>query len=286
MVSVWGPGAINLDKLAEEGTPAKSQLLWGLHLDFEEQVVVLPEPKRIKAKYLLREPQLQRGCQRVRTKLLRELAVSAPEIAPYLPVFYRLLQQEVGDHEWVKPRGSESELEAAWAEFWDALDWVRLQMEKPWGTSFRAAFGKLLPLRERLALPGMAASARFVAGDATLTRLGSTDWKDRCYHMADSSRYVRAVSEVVGGGDHLEIIGVMELLIHCPKETWQGQLILYVTDNMNVKAWLRTRRASNRYVRALLLLLQRLEAENSFTVDGAYVRTYHNTLSRLADKGG
>ena len=39
MVSVWGPGAINLDKLAEEGTPAKSQLLWGLHLDFEEQVV-------------------------------------------------------------------------------------------------------------------------------------------------------------------------------------------------------------------------------------------------------
>ena len=41
MVSVWGPGAINLDKLAEEGTPAKSQLLWGLHLDFEEQVVVL-----------------------------------------------------------------------------------------------------------------------------------------------------------------------------------------------------------------------------------------------------
>ena len=61
MVSVWGPGAINLDKLAEEGTPAKSQLLWGLHLDFEEQVVVLPEPKRIKVKYLLREPQLQRG---------------------------------------------------------------------------------------------------------------------------------------------------------------------------------------------------------------------------------
>ncbi|CAL1131402.1 unnamed protein product [Cladocopium goreaui] len=291
MVSVWGPGAINLDKLAEEGTPAKSQLLWGLHLDFEEQVVVLPEPKRIKAKYLLREPQLQRGCQRVRTKLLRELAgtaqywaVSAPEIAPYLPVFYRLLQQEVGDHEWVKPRGSESELEAAWAEFWDALDWVRLQMEKPWGTSFRAAFGKLLPLRERLALPGMAASARFVGGDATLTRLGSTDWKDRCYHMADSSRYVRAVSEVVGGGDHLEIIGVMELLTFivlaaARKETWQGQLILYVTDNMNVKAWLRTRRASNRYVRALLLLLQRLEAENSFTVDGAYVRTYHNTLN-------
>ena len=30
---------------------------------------------------------------------------------------------------------------------------------------------------------------------------------------------------------------------------------------------------------ALLLLLQRLEAEFSFTVEGVYVRTYHNTLN-------
>jgi hypothetical protein len=44
MEAVWGPGAINLEKLAEEGEPASSQLLWGLHLDFEEQTVVLPEP--------------------------------------------------------------------------------------------------------------------------------------------------------------------------------------------------------------------------------------------------
>jgi hypothetical protein len=123
----------------------------------------------MKAKYLLREPQLQRGCQRVQTKLLRELAgsaqywaVSAPELAPYLPVFYRLLQREPGDHEWVRPRGSEAEVQAAWEEFWDALDWVRLQMEKPWGSSFRVAFGKLLPLRERLAIPGMARATRFV----------------------------------------------------------------------------------------------------------------------------
>ena len=46
-------------------------------------------------------------------KVLRELAgsaqywaVSAPEISPYLPVFYRLLQQEPGDHLKVCPRGS------------------------------------------------------------------------------------------------------------------------------------------------------------------------------------
>ena len=56
-------------------------------------------------------------------------------------------------------------------------------------------------------------------------------------------------------------------------------MVLYVTDNANVKSWLSSRRARNRYVRALLLLLQRLEAEFSFTVEGVYVRTYHNTLN-------
>ena len=104
-MDVWGPGAINLEKLAEEGIPAPSQLLWGLHLDFEAQTVTLPEPKRMKAKYLLREPSLQRGCTQVKVKLLRELAgsaqywaSSAPELVPYLPVFYRPLQQLPGDH--------------------------------------------------------------------------------------------------------------------------------------------------------------------------------------------
>ena len=75
-------------------------------------------------------------------------------------------------------------------EFWDALDWIRLQKEKPWRASFRVAFGKLLPIRERLALPGMARSTRFVGGDATLDRLGAADWKALKYHSEPCQRYV------------------------------------------------------------------------------------------------
>ena len=171
-----------------------------------------------------------------------------------------------------------------WEEFWDALDWIRLQMEKPWGGSFRVAFGKLLPIRERLALPGMARSTRFVGGDATLDRLGAADWKALKYHSEPCQRYVAAIEEVVGSGDNLGIIAVLELLTFvvlasAQSATWRNEMILYVTDNANVKSWLSTRRARNRYVRALLLLLQRLEAEFSFTVEGVYVRTYHNTLN-------
>ena len=241
-MDVWGPGAINLEKLAEEGIPAPSQLLWGLHLDFEAQTVTLPEPKRMKAKYLLREPSLQRGCTQVKVKLLRELAgsaqywaSSAPELVPYLPVFYRPLQQLPGDHEYAQPRGTPQELHVMWEEFWDALDWVRLQMEKPWGSSFRVAFGKLLPIRERLALPGMAPKARFVGGDATLDRLGAADWKDRVFHLGSCKAYLPALRMVMGTEGHLEIIAVYELLtfivLAASRQTaWQGDMILYVTS--------------------------------------------------------
>ena len=64
MQLVWGPEGVNVEKMAEEGEPSTTQLLWGLHMNFDTQEVRLPEPKRIKAKYLLGESALQRGCRR------------------------------------------------------------------------------------------------------------------------------------------------------------------------------------------------------------------------------
>ena len=62
---------------------------------FDQLQVSLPEPKRIKAKYLMAEATLQRGCRSVPLKLLfRELARSAqycsvgPKLKPYLPILY------------------------------------------------------------------------------------------------------------------------------------------------------------------------------------------------------
>ena len=106
----------------------------------------------------------------------------------------------------------------------------------------------------------------------------------RVYHTGKGTQFVEALKQVVGGEGHAESISVMELLIFvvmaaARRQQWEGQTILYVTDNANVQAWLRNRRSKNRYVRALLLLVQRLEAESNFTVDGVYVRTYHNCLS-------
>lgn len=184
----------------------------------------------------------------------------------------------------MNPRGDDDQIREVWEEFWDALDWIRLQMEKPWGSSFRVAFGKLLPLRERLALPGFARKTGFVGGDATLTRLGAVDWKSKEYRVAEGSKYLRGLEGVAGPGENLDIIAVMELLTFVvlaskQKGVWEDQMILYITDNSNVQRWLKSRRSTNKYVRTLLLLLQRLEAEHRFTVDGAFIRTCHNTLN-------
>ena len=60
---------------------------------------------------------------------------------------------------------------------------------------------------------------------------------------------------------------------------WTGELVLYVTDNMNVKTWLHKRRPRNRASSLLIRLVQRLESENHFTVHPVYIRTYRNQLA-------
>ena len=56
-------------------------------------------------------------------------------------------------------------------------------------------------------------------------------------------------------------------------------MVLYVTDNMNVRTWLHKRRPRNRASSLLVRLVQRLESENRFTVHPVYIRTYRNQLA-------
>ena len=41
---VWGPEGVNVEKMAEEGHPSSCQLLWGLHMNFDELQVSSPNP--------------------------------------------------------------------------------------------------------------------------------------------------------------------------------------------------------------------------------------------------
>ena len=64
---------------------------------------------------------------------------------------------------WEVPQPNEDP-ELLWEEFWDALDFIRLQLERPVRSSFNASFEKVLPIRELLALPGMIGKSRMVGG--------------------------------------------------------------------------------------------------------------------------
>ena len=213
MVAVWGKEGVNVEKMAEEGEPAGTQY-------FDQQVISLPEPKRMKAKYLLAEPALQRGNRDVPLRLLQEVAGCAqywstvcPEMVPRLPALYR----PVRGLETKTTSSAAAEVQAGadmsdddWEDFWRTLDFIRLQLERPLGTSFRASFEKLLPFRERLAMPG--ASFRVLGGDATLERFGGIDWKAKRFSVEDFSQYAERLKAEIPHGNNHEIISIAEMM--------------------------------------------------------------------------
>ena len=135
-----------------------------------------------------------------------------------------------------KPRSGTPEEEARrWADFWDALDFIRLQLQAPLQSSFAAV--KLLPIRERLALPGAAARTWITGGDATLDRIGAVDWGAKVFHASTVGKYREALRGIASSEDEtdIDIISIMELLafvvLACHRKAhWDGELVLYVTD--------------------------------------------------------
>ena len=83
-------------------------------------------------------------------------------------------------------------------------------------------------------------------------------------------QYREGLRNLAREGEETDIISVMELLAF---------VVLYVTDNMNVRTWLHKRRPRNRAASLLVRLVQRLESENHFTVHPIYIRTYRNQLA-------
>ena len=183
------------------------------------------------------------------------------------------------------PGGADPHMsEEDWEDFWQTLDFIRLQLERPLSSSFKASFDKLLPFRERLALPGVADRLRILGGDATLDRFGSLDWKDRRFASEDATPYLAQLKAQLPNFDHGEIISIVELMAfvafagkECPN--WNGDLVLYVTDNDNVKSWLTKRRPRNHFARLMICLVQRLEVEYNFSCHAVYIRTYHNEMA-------
>ena len=159
-----------------------------------------------------------------------------------------------------------------------------------WATRFPNYLTGALTTSERLALPGAAARVVWVTGDATLERIACIDWTHRIalvdtvepYH--ESLRKLATASEEGAPPEEEVIIAIAELITYlalasASTETWQGRLVLYTGDNMNVHRWLESRAAGNSLARWLLRNPGALEATHSFQTISAYFRTYRNVTA-------
>ena len=89
-------------------------------MDVEGLRVQLPEPKAVKASYLLAVPQLQHGVREVPLKLAQELrgcaqfwSTAQPALKIELPVLDRMLSGEAHRTGLAQPTGTEAQREAA-----------------------------------------------------------------------------------------------------------------------------------------------------------------------------
>ena len=63
----------NESKKEEQGQLEEENLLWGFHMHLNNMTIRLPEPKCVKATYMLAQPELQPGIRKVRSKAAHEV---------------------------------------------------------------------------------------------------------------------------------------------------------------------------------------------------------------------
>ena len=269
-----GRGALNTKKLAEEGTFATKALLWGLGYDTQAGTCQLPEQKLLKGAHLLTQPCFDPGNRAIPLIEVQRLRGNAtywttcqPSLKPELGAIDVLLAQTSPGDPYVCPKGDAHQATAAFQEFWDAVEVIRVLITRPetWEATFTVGLEGILNPRDRPSLPGASGRVRWVGGDATLEVAAATDWQAKVYVTFGVEPYLATLRDFTGTpDDNSTIISVAELLCLISLAAarfrdWDGRLVLYVTDNDNVRVWLSTRHARNRSARHLLRLFRYLE---------------------------
>ena len=260
---LFGQGAINESKKIEEGAFGPIQLVWGLYIDTEREVIRLPEVKVAKVRSLTVNPIFDPGRRcftlhdlQVLHGLLQFCCVACSALRPELGAISRLLGTSDPDRKMAVPRGDAQEVLRAWAEFEEALETVRVYTEAPdtWESHFTTGLLGLLNPRERLALPGELERLVWTGGDSTLHTLGCVDWQAGVYGVVPVAAVAGPLQAYAGEEQQEVIIAIGELLCIillavARMDFWDGRLVLYDTDNENTRIWLTKRRAGNRLAR-------------------------------------
>ena len=187
----------------------------------------------------------------------------------------------------VNEPADEESIDEAWRDLWELFEEARWLCARPetWPAKFGAGMRELLPVRERLALPGeWDAGTVFVSSDATKTMIAAIDWTNGLVMRMPAKAAATWVQQC--GDDDEVAIHVAEMLSFLAfachvGETWQGKVVLYGGDNQIVREWIVGRKAGTRTGRILVRLANVLEMRYCFVLVAAWWRTFHNVHADL-----
>ena len=187
----------------------------------------------------------------------------------------------------------EKSVDEAWRDLWELFEEARWMCARPetWPAKFGASMRELLPVRERLALPGeWEAGTVFVSSDATKTMIAAID---RTNGLVIRMPAKAAATWVQQCGEEEEVaIHVAEMLSFLAfachvGEAWQGKVVLYGGDNKSVREWIVSRKAGTRTGRLLVRMANLVEMRFRLVLVATWWRTFHNVhadlLTRCSD---
>ena len=289
-----GERAVNTDKDSVEGPFRTFQTVWGLDVETVSEAVRLPERRIMKGAALLSDPCFDYGCKEISVRTIQRFrgivtgwSVVVPGLRNELKAADRFIGPNLDGGSRATPKVSdptcEEEREQAWRDLWELFEATRWLCARPetWSSKFGAGLRELLPVRERLAVPGeWQQGVVFVSSDATKQVIGAIDWTNGIVMrmkaaLAAKWVYMTAVEDEVA----IHVAEMLSFLAFACKVAggWSGKVVLYGGDNQVVRGWIEGRKSETVVGRLLVRILNMLEMRFRCVVIAAWWRTYHNT---------
>ena len=304
MFLVFGAGAMNMKKLAEDGTWSGICPVWGLVYDLRSPLhdlfFTVSEVRVERVRRLLSDKMWDHGSRHIRMKSMQSMVgmlrhvgqVYRPAHTAYAAL-HMMLRTVEARQQWVGPPGTEAEVERHWLHLWDSVEFLRVQLSDPnlWRANMLCAFTSVISVPERLAIPGELDNVVPIGSDSTPWLLAVFNYRAKeCGVIVWTEEVVRAISDaLVATGvpeemlDEL-IISIKELastiVIHAiwgKRET--GRLFVNMNDNYNSCRWMWKRVAHNPFAQHILLVIGRLEWSYGNDTHLIYVNTKRNVIS-------
>ena len=299
-----GPQAVNLEKAREEGMFLARQIVWGIGMDLSRAHVNifdvslwLTQSKQEKARGLVFSPLFDWGSfafGKWQAQVLAGNVVFWGNVCP--PMWAVLLRitaarRDLPDGKAGPTAAPTTEELAAYRLTWQAVELLRVIVGRPewWKSTVTASFASVLTLRERLAMRGAEESVVWCGGDANLHGCAMGSWTDGCFDVISIEDWKPRLEEWMAdscpGFDDKTFVAVWELLCfvavatHCAPR-WAGKVVIYVTDNQNVEAWLSNLKAGSPVANHMCLLVSLLTCRFKFNLYSFYINTDLNPWDR------